>query len=156
MTKDKKAERWTIACRCNKTTLQAHEAPIQIAICHCSDCRIAQGGNAATQTLALMRRDQIDSKLDDLKVVPAEEYIDKVPRYFCESCGDCLVGDCTPIGFDMVIVSAPRMSAQAMVGKPDYHMHLQHRIIEPADDGLPRFQGNPEDPYMAALIAGCS
>lgn len=117
---------------------------------------MAQGGSAPTQILALMRRDQVESTIDHLKVVPAEEYIDKVPRYFCDSCGDCLVGDCTPIGFDMVIVPTTRMSAAASVGDPDYHMHLVHRTAEPADDGLPRFQGNPEDPYMAALIKGCS
>lgn len=150
------AQGWTIACQCNETVLKAHGAPIQIAICHCSDCRMAQGGNAATQNLALMRRDQVESSLDNLKVVAAEEYIDKVPRYYCDACGDCLVGDCTPVGFDMVIVPTSRMSDMAELGDPDYHMHLEHGTTEPPADGLPRFQGNPEDPYMAALVEGCA
>jgi hypothetical protein len=106
--------------------------------------------------LVLLRRDQIDTKLDDLKAVSGDAYLDKVPRYFCNSCGDWLLGDCTPIGFDMALLPAARISAQVMKRNPDYHMHLEQSLIEPPDDGLPRFQGNPEDPYMATLIEGCS
>ena len=83
MAADPQSEEWTITCQCKKTVLQAHGEPIQVAICHCADCRQAQGGNAATETLVLMRRDQVDSAIDGLKVVPAEEDKDNVPRFFC-------------------------------------------------------------------------
>ena len=147
---------WTITCRCGKTVLQAHGQPIHVAICHCSDCRLAQGGEAPTERLALMRRDQVESAVDSLKEVPAEAYNDKVPRYFCTACGSCMMGDCTPIGFDMAIVPTARMSADAPERSPDYHMHLGEGTTSPAEDGLPRYNGNPEDPHMAALIEGCS
>jgi hypothetical protein len=103
-----------------------------------------------------MRRDQVDSTLDDLKVVPAEEYNDKVPRYFCKSCGSCLVGDCTPVGFKMVIVPTARICADAKIGKPEYHMHLEQGTVQSENDGLPQYAGHPEDPHMAALVTGCS
>ncbi len=156
MAADPQSEEWTITCQCKKTVLQAHGEPIQVAICHCADCRRAQGGDAATETLVLMRRDQVDSAIDGLKVVPAEEYKDHVPRYFCDTCGSCLVGDCTPVGFAMVIVPTVRISPNAEIGAPNYHMHLVDRTSAPADDGLPRYPGHPEDPHMAALVAGCS
>ena len=54
----------------------------------------------------------------------------------------------------MVIVPTSRMSDMAELGDPDYHMHLEHGTTEPPADGLPRFQGHPEDPYMAALVEG--
>lgn len=156
MTDESKPEQWTITCQCESTELQAHGQPIQVAICHCADCRVAQGGNAATETLVLMRRDQVDSTLNDLKVVPGEDYNDKVPRYFCSSCGSCLVGDATPVGFDMVIVPTARISSASIVGRPDYHMHLGEGITEAEDDGLPKYQGHPEDRHMALLVEGCS
>ena len=149
-------EAWVITCPCTNTVLAAHGEPIQVAIYHCADCRQAQHETAATETLALMRRDQIDSPLDDLKVVAAENYNDGVPRYFCKSCNSCLVGDCTPVGFDMVIIPVSRVSSNANVGKPDYHMHLDEGTTDPEDDGLPRYGGNPEDPHMALLVEGCS
>ena len=156
MSAENTSKGWTITCQCKKTVLEAHGKPIHVAICHCADCRKAQGGEASTEILVLMRRDQVDSQLDEMKVVPAEEYIDKVPRYFCPSCDSCLVGDVTPAGFNMAIVPTARISADVQIGKPDYHMHLQHGTTKPENDGLPRYQGNPEDPHMAALIEGCS
>ncbi|MEM7016688.1 MAG: GFA family protein [Pseudomonadota bacterium] len=151
-----KSEGWTITCQCGDTVLEAHGEPIQIAICHCADCRAAQGGQSATETLALMRRDQVDSHLDNLKIVPAEDYNDNVPRFFCKSCNACLVGDCTPVGFDMVIVPTRHISSEVSIGAPDYHMHLEEGIVKPENDGLPHYNGNPEDPHMALLIEGCS
>lgn len=156
MTSDRASEEWTITCQCKNTVLSGHGKPIQVAICHCADCRAAQGGEAPTEILALIRRDQVESKLDELKVVPADEYNDKVPRYFCKSCNSCLVGDCTPIGFDMAIVPTARMSSGGQLRDPDYHMHLRDATVNPDDDGLPRYQADPEDPHMAALIGGCS
>jgi hypothetical protein len=156
MSSDNEAEQWTITCQCKQTVLQARGEPIQVAICHCADCRKAQGGKHATENLVLMRRDQIVSDLAELKVLPAEEFNDQVPRYFCASCDSCLVGDCTPVGFNMVIVPTVCISADANIHKPDYHMHLAEGITKPDTDGLPQYQGNPEDPHMAALIEGCA
>ena len=156
MTNESNSGQWTITCQCQNTVLQAHGAPIHVAICHCADCRTAQGGHSETETLALMRRDQVESALDGLKVVPADDYNDKVPRYFCASCNSCLVGDCTPVGFGMVIVPTARISANANIGKPDYHMHLAEGIAKPASDGLPRYNSQPENLHMAQLIEGCA
>ena len=86
----------------------------------------------------------------------AENYNDKVPRYFCDSCGVCMVGDCKPVGFAMVIVPTGRISAEAKAGDPDYHMHLEEGTVKPENDGLPQYHGHPEDPHMAALVEGCS
>lgn len=156
MTNESNTGRWTITCQCKTTVLQAQGTPIHVAICHCADCRTAQGGSSATETLALMRRDQVESTLEGLQVVPADAYNDQVPRYFCATCNSCLVGDCTPVGFDMVIVPTARMSADANIGQPDYHMHLGEGIVNPASDGLPHYHSQPEGPHMAQLLEGCA
>ena len=156
MTSDNISEKWTIVCNCDKSILQAHGQPIQVAICHCGDCRKAEGGEPETETLALIRRDQITSSLDLLKCVSGEQYNDKVPRYFCDSCDSYLLGDCTPIGFEMAIVPTLRISTESKFKVPDYHMHLQEGVSIPEEDGLPKYQGNPEDPYMARLVQKCS
>ncbi len=147
---------WSVECECGEAILQGQGVPIQIAICHCNDCRTARGGDASTHTLVLVRRDQLTTAFDGIKAVSGSEYLDLVPRYFCDSCGDWMVGDCTSIGFDMALLPRDRISSQRTLGEPDYHMHLEQKITEPPKDGLPRFQGNPEDPYMAELIEKCA
>lgn len=101
MSSDNECEQWAITCQCKQTVLQARGDPIQVAICHCADC---QNGKHAAEKLALMRLNQIVSDLAELEVVPAEGYNDQLPRYFRASCDSRLVGDCTSVGFNMVIV----------------------------------------------------
>lgn len=103
-----------------------------------------------------MRRDQVDSRLTGLREVPAQEYNDLVPRYFCPSCGVCLVGDCTPVGFGMVIVPTERICSTLEIPSPQYHMHVGEGIAAPANDGLPRYDANPEGAHMDELVQGCS
>lgn len=147
---------WEIVCECKSTNLSAHGSAIQIAICHCADCRKANQEQTQTQTLALLRRDQIETRLDELDVIPGEQYNDGVPRYFCKQCKRCLFGDCTPIGFDMVIVPVEVMTNHQWRPIAQYHMHVEEKVVDIADDGLPQFMGNPEGVQMQQLIDACS
>jgi hypothetical protein len=149
-------DRWLITCACQNTELEAHGSPIHIAICHCADCRSANDGDSFTQTLVMIRRDQVDTSLDGLNVVPGTKYNDAVPRYFCTDCGTCLLGDCSPIGFDMAIVPIEGVPATLSVNGPDYHMHSDEAIVEPANDNLPKYQANPEGHHMATLLEQCA
>lgn len=56
----------------------------------------------------------------------------------------------------MVIVPTARIPSAVIAGPPDYHMHLGEGVAEAEDDGLPRYDGRPEDPHMALLVEACS
>ena len=86
--------KWTVTCKCGKSVLKCHGPQVQVAFCHCVDCRKANGGKDV-ETLLLYRRDQIELPEDEsvLELVPNSEFKYNVPRYICKTCRSYLLAD---------------------------------------------------------------
>ena len=86
----------TITCRCKKARVTLIGEPLIRTICHCHDCRKANGGQDS-QDLMFASIKQIVAPVN-LKQVAGSEYNDKVPRYFCKDCGTFMYGDAAQKG----------------------------------------------------------
>lgn len=165
-----KLEDWIITCPsgCDVKLTVSGKTLLQVANCYCSDCRKANGGKLIEE-LALCTVKGLetmpfpqegDPKMDLFKIVPGDEYEDKVPRWFCKECDTWLLGDVRPAGFGMMIAPIRNMASTTGVPMkaPQFYMHTgkMPEGSEPTpEDGLPRFASHPEDPFMAELVANC-
>jgi len=141
---------------------------VSVAKCYCADCRKANGGKLIEE-VALCTLKGLEAMpfpvegepgYDKFKVMPAEDFEDKVPRYLCGECGTFLLGDVRPLGFQMMIM--PTRNVTSTTGIPmkpaQFYMHCGKKPegTEPIPaDGLPQFNSQPEDPFMAELVANC-
>lgn len=74
------------SCLCGKVTYQYHGIISEIALCHCSQCRQAQGGAFATNS-------PVDARLLDFQGAEhIREYYssENKLRAFCQHCGSAL------------------------------------------------------------------
>ncbi|NRF65732.1 GFA family protein [Aquincola sp. S2] len=132
----------TGSCLCGGITFRIHSPLEPIQVCHCSQCRRAQGGPfvaiipVATASFAL---DDPQHLLTAYEATPGKQ------RMFCGRCGSPLFSrrDALP---DVVRVRAGLIS-EPVPARPAWHAHVGSKCSWwPIDDGLPQYAGA----YVAA------
>ena len=147
----------TIKCACDKIIAIFIGDPKLRTICHCRDCRKANGGDDF-QDLMFCNINQIKIVVprDQLIEVPASEYKDECPRYFCKDCNTFIYGDVSQKdGRPMALIGPMSVLTPTLPNmKPSLHMYIQDKVI-PAlpNDGLPRVESLSKSPYGKELMS---
>ena len=111
-----------IICSCKAVKASIGE-PLLRTVCHCNDCRKANGGKPV-QDLLFCRINEVTIQ-GELDKVPGSEYHDGVPRYFCKDCGTFIYGDASPKGWKCALFGPiEAISGPAITIKPQLHMGL--------------------------------
>lgn len=130
------------ACLCGGVSLQI-EGPLEpIQVCHCSQCRRAQGGPFATNIpvqLAQVRFLSGESLLQAYESAPGKE------RVFCRVCGSPIFSRRVTLP-DAIRLRAGLL-AEPVAARPAFHAYVGSRASWwSIDDDLPRFDTAAQAP----------
>ena len=149
---------WTVTCSCGKTVLSCRGEIAQVAICHCVDCRKANGGKDY-EVNALYHRRQVSIPTPPpptLKLLPDADFKYMVPRYICSSCNSCLLADvslCKDANGYPLAMTPIEYIPPAVTKDQQYHIHVDEATVAPADDGLAKYESHPAGDHKTELSA---
>ena len=127
----------TGSCLCGSIRFRIHSALAPIQICHCGQCRKAQGGPFATNIPVAKSAFEIVSGEDRLQRYESSpgKY-----RYFCSTCGSPVFSARSALP-DVVRIRAGLLDDPLPV-RPGSHAFVGSKCNWwPIEDGLPRYQG---------------
>ena len=139
------------SCLCGRVRFEVLEPFAVIGLCHCTNCKKVSGAGAITGGMVRTAAIRITDGADALR---AYRPVEGLPKAFCGECGSNLFGGGWPDGE----YSAIRLTAidSRFNGGPQLHKYVQS--LAPwetiPDDGLPRFERNPDADATAAILAG--
>ena len=129
------------SCLCGRVKFDVTEDFELMAFCHCTNCKKLSGAAAMTGGMVRTNAIQINSGVDALRTYRP---VEGNPKTFCAECGANLFGG----GWPDAEYSAVRLTAidSLFAGRPQLHKYVRsaaHWETIP-DDGLPRFEQNPD------------
>lgn len=125
----------TGSCLCGRVTFRIDAELEPIQVCHCMQCRKAQGGPFATNIPVAAAAFHLLSGAESLKVYassPGKE------RLFCGHCGSPVYSRRPSL--PLVVRVRAGLINEALQVRPSLHMHTHAKCNWwPIDDGLPQF-----------------
>ncbi len=130
---------WIGGCLCGAITFRARGEPLDVASCHCVNCRKMTG--AAFATFVVFRPDQFEWTKGDIAAYAATP---DYQRGFCRECGSS-VAFWRASEADKWIAAWAGSLDQADKLEPRHHIFAKHELPWlHLEDGLPRYEKWPE------------
>jgi len=126
---------YTGGCLCGGITfrIEAELAPIQV--CHCAQCRKAQGGPFATN---IPVAESAFSLRDDQQLVRSHESSPGKERLFCSRCGSPILS--RRASLPGVVRIRAGLIDEPLQSRPGFHAHVASKASWwDIGDGLPRY-----------------